>query len=122
MTQYAQNYAQQLANADNGLHHSGGPYGENLNWVWSSDPNFKIDVYKSVDDWYAEGFLYNYNQPGFSAQTGHFTQVVWVSSQLLGVGVAQSASNEWFVVAVYSPAGNYVNPGQFQSNVLPLSG
>ena len=28
-----------------------------------------------VDSWYGEIRNYNYNQPGFSSATGHFTQV-----------------------------------------------
>ena len=41
-----------------------------------------------TDAWYNEVKQYNYNQPGFSMATGHFTQLVWKSSRRLGVGVA----------------------------------
>lgn len=49
--------------------------------------------------------------------TGHFTQVVWKESQKLGVGVARSSSGRVYVVAQYTPPGNYL--GQFQANVRP---
>lgn len=49
--------------------------------------------------------------------TGHFTQVVWKSSQKLGVGFALTGDGKTlYVVAQYSPPGNYM--GQFGQNVL----
>jgi hypothetical protein len=52
---------------------------------------------------------------------GHFTQVVWKKSQLLGVGMAEksdASGSRVVVVANYSPAGNYT--GQFMANVHPV--
>ena len=55
----------------------------------------------------------------WSVGTGHFTQVVWKSSQELGVGKAKSDDGrQVFVVCLYFPAGNYV--GRHSENVLPL--
>lgn len=48
---------------------------------------------------------------------GHFTQLVWRSSQDLGVGKARSRCGKIIVVANYRPAGNVA--GQFHDNVLP---
>lgn len=48
--------------------HSGGPYGENLAMGYA-------DWKSVVDGWYSEVKDYNYNNPGFSSSTGHFTQV-----------------------------------------------
>ena len=48
---------------------------------------------------------------------GHFTQVVWKSSTKMGVGKARSQGGWTYVVANYSPPGNY--QGQFTANVLP---
>jgi len=51
-------------------------------------------------------------------ETGHFTQLVWKNSQRLGVGIAFSYDHrQVFVVAQYSPPGNY--EGQYQDNVSP---
>ena len=59
---------------------------------------------------------YTFEQPGFTHGTGHFTQVVWRTSKLLGIGIAQGVEGT-YVVAHYEPAGNGM--GQFQMNVLP---
>jgi uncharacterized protein YkwD len=48
--------------------HSGGPYGENLAMGYA-------DWKSVVAGWYNEEKNYNYNKPGFSSSTGHFTQV-----------------------------------------------
>jgi hypothetical protein len=68
-----------------------------------------------VDSWYNEIHHYDFNQPGFRPDTGHFTQVVWQSSQELGMGIAQAADGTWHVVGNYRPHGNIVN--QFVPNV-----
>jgi hypothetical protein len=76
---------------------------------------------------YDEVRMYNFNNPGFSSATGHFTQVVWRSSSTIGCAV-QACNNGlggtgWprgsLVVCRYSPAGNVL--GSFQTNVLPAS-
>ena len=69
------------------------------------------------DMWYNEVDLYNYDQPGFSLKTGHFTQLVWKSSKNLGAGVAYSSDHtKLYVVARYSPRGNFGD--QYDDNVL----
>ncbi len=64
---------------------------------------------------------YNWNYPGFSAATGHFTQVVWKASTEIGVGVAVYPDAQYghrAVVSInYRPPGNYA--GRFPENVLP---
>lgn len=70
---------------------------------------------------------YNFNNPGFSSATGHFTQVVWRGSSTLGCAVQVCntglGGTGWpqgsIVVCRYSAAGNVL--GYFQSNVLPVS-
>lgn len=49
--------------------------------------------------------------------TGHFTQLVWRTSQFFGIGKARSRTGKIVVVAHYSPAGNA--NGSFEDNVLP---
>ncbi|CAF5089453.1 unnamed protein product, partial [Rotaria sp. Silwood1] len=63
--------------------------------------------------------MYNYSSPGFSSVTGHFTQVIWLGSTQLGIGIALTNDNRTaYVVANYYPPGNYL--GQFGANVLPV--
>jgi hypothetical protein len=68
---------------------------------------------------------YNFSTPGFSAATGHATQVLWVGSTQLGCAVATRCetvsgldqSLNTLVVCRYAPPGNVL--GQFTANVLP---
>ncbi|KAF4628995.1 hypothetical protein G7Y89_g9152 [Cudoniella acicularis] len=58
-----------------------------------------------VNMWALERTQYDWNNPGFSEQTGHFTQVVWQGTGSVGCGVA-NCPNGWFVVCQYSAPGN----------------
>ncbi|KAF7247684.1 Golgi-associated plant pathogenesis-related protein 1 [Varanus komodoensis] len=51
---------------------------------------------------------------------GHFTAMVWKNTKKMGVGKAAASDGSTFVVARYEPAGNIVNPGHYEQNVLPL--
>ncbi|MBN3287849.1 GAPR1 protein, partial [Polyodon spathula] len=53
------------------------------------------------------------------SRTGHFTAMVWKNTKKMGVGKAKASDGSTFVVARYFPAGNIVNQGQFEENVLP---
>ncbi|MBF6467110.1 secretion protein [Nocardia beijingensis] len=64
--------------------------------------------------WYDEIKDYDFNNPGFSMSTGHFTQVVWKASTRLGIGYA-SENGYTAAVALYNPPGNV--QGQFPQNV-----
>lgn len=90
--------------------HSQGPWGENLclgfiNW---SDCIFA---------WYNEHLQYNYATPAFTASTGHFTQLSWLSTQLIGcASVSCPNLNGIFYACEFAPQGNV--EGQFAQNVL----
>lgn len=107
---YAQNYADSY-DCSGTLTHSGGPYGENLALGYTAAG--------SVDAWYNEIQYYDFSNPTFSSQTGHFTQVVWKSSTQVGCGI-KACNNEWgnYVICSYNPAGNYI--GEFAENVGSL--
>jgi len=101
------------------LQHSDTKNGENIFFSSSSAP-IKLTGKEAVDNWYSEIKDYNFSNPGFGSNTGHFTQVVWKSSTEVGVGIAM-VGNAVFVVGQYSPAGNISNEGYFEKNVLPLA-
>ncbi|CCK68636.1 CAP domain-containing protein KNAG_0B01940 [Huiozyma naganishii CBS 8797] len=111
LASYAQNYADGYDCSGN-LQHSGGPYGENLALGYNSGS-------AAVDAWYGEISGYDWSNPGFSGNTGHFTQVVWKSTNEVGCGVKQ-CGNSWgnYVICSYKSAGNM--GGEYDSNVMPL--
>jgi len=104
----AQAYAETCASGHSGV--SG--LGENLAWGTAT-----LD--QGIQLWLDEAADYNYNQPGFSSATGHFTQVVWKSSTKLGCGFAKCSTGPYPTMTVcrYSPEGNILNAGYFEANV-----
>ena len=69
--------------------------------------------------WYDEIKFYDFAEPQFSPETGHFTQIIWRETTKLGVGFAiteENARYALYVVAQYSPSGNV--DGYFAENVL----
>ncbi|KAM0256022.1 hypothetical protein ACHAQJ_005219 [Trichoderma viride] len=79
--------------------HSGGPYGENLAIGYAN-------ATASVEAWGNEEEEYNFNDPGFSEETGHFTQLVWKTTTTVGCGRKLCGTRGWFVVCEYWPRGN----------------
>merc|ERR1712224_1182337 len=75
----------------------------------------------SVNGFYEEIENYNFENGTAIDPTkyiGHFTQVVWRSSRILGVGAAFTEDGKYMkVVCQYKSAGNYT--GAYMSNVLP---
>ncbi len=94
--------------------HSSSGYGENLTWA-----NYIMSLQSVVDGWYNEEPLYDYNNPGFSFATGHFTQVVWKGTTQIGCGYRTGCGGTWPNVWMcqYNPAGNVIE--HFAANVFP---
>ncbi|KAF8884870.1 CAP domain-containing protein [Mucidula mucida] len=98
--------------------HSHGKYGENL---YATTGKGGDPIKLAVSAWMAEASQYDYDKPGFSSTTGHFTQVVWKNTKSVTCAVGQCPAGTIFraasqyVVCRYSPPGNYV--GQFEANV-----
>jgi hypothetical protein len=99
--------------------HSDTVFGENLYW---SSPAASPTT--AVENWYSEVSLYDFNHPGFSNTTGHFTQIIWKNTTEIGCGIRTDCPTpsawplSYHVVCQYHPAGNFTN--QFRQNVLPL--
>lgn len=124
LNQIAQSYAEHLA-ATSTFEHSGNklgdkPLGENLYMQWISKGRVKSSAKAAVKSWYDEIALHDFDNPKYSAETGHFTQMVWKSTKTMGVGMAYSPDGrEVYIVTNYYPAGNIISPGYFEQNVLP---
>ena len=103
------------------------------NLATSSNPIFINDLYKGevlgtniliydamlepeniCDEWYKESDNYNYKLNKFQKGTGHFTQMIWKDTKMVGFGMRKK-DNTNYVVAYYYPAGNIFN--EFISNV-----
>jgi uncharacterized protein YkwD len=110
LAQVAQRWANTLRDHDCAFEHSQGKYGENL----AAGTTGYMDPAAVVAMWYGEIKDYNFNSPGFSMNTGHFTQVVWKGTTQLGCGMAQCKGMDVWVCE-YDPPGNW--EGQYRENV-----
>ncbi|CAO3565887.1 unnamed protein product [Mortierella alpina] len=91
--------------------HSGGKFGENLAAGYR-------DFKAVIDGWYSEVKFYQYGNPGFSMQTGHFTQVVWKGTKTVGCAKKFCPNSNWTIyICNYAAPGNMM--GAFPKNVLP---
>ncbi|MBT8494865.1 MAG: CAP family protein [Deltaproteobacteria bacterium] len=111
-------YAQQWANKlrDSGCrfdHRQPNQYGENLA---AYGPPGSSDGRSVTTMWVKERQLYDWNNPGFSMKTGHFTQVVWGTTREVGCGTAICNGMELWVCN-YAPAGNV--RGEYPRMVKP---
>ena len=91
-------------------HHEG--MGQNLFSSLGADTTAQ----QVVQFWYDEINQYDFDRPMFTPGTGHFTQVVWVGTTGIGVGVA-SADRKTYVVCNYVPPGNVTGGDNFSENV-----
>lgn len=118
LCKYSEEWAKHLAQKNILEHRPGSNYGENIYCLYSSDPNFKVNGRTPVDTWYEEVSFHPFGKEPSSLKSGHFSQVIWKSSEYLGVGVAKNTQGSIYVVANYSPAGNFV--GHYVDNVPPV--
>lgn len=89
--------------------HSGAGTGENIAM------GTNLGAGQAVALWFSEKAAYNYNAPGFSGNTGHFTQIVWKGTTQIGCGVAACPTGQFYVCRYMAP-GNVA--GQYPQNVL----
>ena len=91
--------------------------GENLYMYWgfSSD----TPAGDGSTDWYNEIDDYTYSVIGSPENANvvvlHYTQMIWSSTTEVGIGKATSASGREFVVARYSPRGNYIGAYPYEN-------
>lgn len=117
LAEYAQNYSSFCL----WEHSHNNRNGENLARGYTN-------VTAAVAAWGDEREMYDFdatNPTGFSEPTGHFTQLVWQSTQAVGCGWTDcDGMNDLqgvFLVCEYWPAGNLVGQDNywFKRNVLP---
>ncbi|GIM12019.1 hypothetical protein Vretimale_15482 [Volvox reticuliferus] len=128
-------YAQLLASQGCPLRHTYNVnYGENL-FALTVYPKPDMSCTPAVISWYREVDDYDFDAPlplsaNWPKGIGHFTQVVWKSTSLLGCGVGVAdmqvplgpqltlTGGCKIVVCRYKVSGNIANEKFFQSNVL----
>ena len=111
----ARSWADELSSRGCPLEHSPGhEHGENLFMATAgtSDPAGVVGV------WVGERDAYDFGRGGFSMETGHFTQVVWVGTTQLGCAAIECEGMDLWVCN-YAPPGNI--EGEYRENVLPTS-
>lgn len=96
--------------------------GEALSFFSTANSGTVTSCADTVKGWYDGIRHYDFNKPGYSFDTGWFTQVVWKSSTQLGCAHAtRQASGRFdtYVVCLYNPPGNLLgNDGaHFRDNV-----
>ncbi|MGW0565432.1 CAP family protein [Streptomyces sp. NPDC003016] len=98
-------------------------YGESRHWSATTQSGQMGTCQQAVTAWYDERRKYDYARPGYSMETGFFTQVVWKETTSIGCARAAGQSSKWYetyVVCNYQPPGNY--QGRYEQNVLPPTG
>jgi hypothetical protein len=118
---FSQNWSYHLDASNTFVHSNTQLYGENLAYFQGYGKDIMTILKIAVDNWYNEISSYDFNNPGFSEATGHFTCLVWVSSIIFGIGITINP-NTYVAVVVFNtaPPGNVI--GQFRENVLPTIG
>ncbi|XP_072046241.1 Golgi-associated plant pathogenesis-related protein 1-like [Amphiura filiformis] len=86
-------------------------YGVQTPPAWKAVRGDATDPYNNYGyGWYCyEHLSYNWNSPGYTSGSGHFSQVIWNLSTKLGCGVASSSGGNPYktiVVCQYENGGN----------------
>ena len=119
LSDQAQEWANNLAKKDKIYHSSSESrvnQGENLYYSFKSQnrkPVFSKSPAKDASlAWYNEINDYKYSAYGSklneSVMIGHYTQMVWKSTTKVGIALARSSDGKEYIVARYSPPGNYL--------------
>lgn len=97
----AQQWADALIHSNAFRPHGDHKFGENLFEV----TNRAATPYEVVSAWTSEQRNYDYRTNSCSARCGHYKQVVWRDTKLVGCGVARDKKREVWVCD-YDPLGN----------------
>ncbi|CAN8326610.1 unnamed protein product [Cochlearia groenlandica] len=105
LARYAQWWANQRRN-DCDLIHSNGPYGENLFWGSGN----RWSPVQAANGWLSEARSYNYYSNSCNGpMCGHYTQIVWKSTQKIGCAhVICNGGRGVLLACNYYPPGNFL--------------
>ncbi|XP_066581252.1 uncharacterized protein [Prorops nasuta] len=121
LCEYAQTWANHLAHTNTFYYRNDRDTGQNLYCRPAGAIPGDVNGQEVASYWYSAVKQYDFMKESDILHTnvnaGHFTQLIWASSQFLGVGKASSRSGKVIVVANYQPIGNI--SGQFKNNVFP---
>ena len=97
-------------------------YNDNV-WAQISFAKTIFNATKIVSEWAAQADKHDWKKNFYDTKTGHFTQMVWKSTDELGVGAAVAKKPDkkfvMLVVVRYSPPGNILDEDTFTTNVSP---
>jgi hypothetical protein len=90
-------------------------FGENIAIATMLEPGMD----SAIRMFAAESRRYDWDQPGYSPSTGHFTALVWKGTRRVGAGVAAMPDGLFMYVLNFDPPGNVVNADMrlFRDNV-----
>jgi uncharacterized protein YkwD len=103
LASYAQQWADTLAASGEFKHRSNPVYGENLFDVTGGS----VSPSEVVHDWAAESKDYDYKANRCRGVCGHYTQIVWKTTEQVGCAMAKRGNREVWVCN-YDPPGNWV--------------
>lgn len=98
---YSQKWANSLITSNRIAHNSQSPYGEN---IFSSGPGSTPAAV--ITEWASEARNYTYITNTCNGVCGHYTQLIWKSTQKVGCAMAHDTRREIWVCS-YDPPGNY---------------
>lgn len=111
----AQDWSNHLVQKKALSHRSNSPAGENVA-CFSASSLDAIEVDEMVWLWYQEVNKFNFQDCKWQSGTGHFSQMVWKDSQMLGIGLSFQG-NMCMLVCNYFPRGNVMK--HYPENVFP---
>jgi uncharacterized protein YkwD len=97
-------------------------YGENLSMFRGYRNDIINLIKKSIDLWYEEVKYYNFKNAEnsyYNTKSGHFTALVWNSTNEFGIGYTYNKFNKTAIIVMnFNPMGNIT--GLFRENVFNI--
>ncbi|XP_049843054.1 venom allergen 5.02-like [Schistocerca gregaria] len=96
------------------------PVGQNVAATWTTRRQVSLepDFARQIAAWYGEVAAYRYQDGSLGAATGHYTQLVWGDTYLVGCGYSffydRSRGYTKLYVCNYGPGGNVVGAAPYE--------